>query len=349
MRLYLLIIIAFLLWTCKTPERYQPTLLQLSNNQKITFLDSTNASFAIVKDTIEHFFDQVTKLDMSIQLKRKLDPVMDRETLLAEYKSVLQKDVLNFSIEEIIFIKSIFQDIFKDCSSLSKNIFPSEIKLIKMQGDHYGGSAFYTRENCILIPQLDLQEQDSSTFRKTMLHELFHIYSRLNLEKKETLYNLIGFNSTGGKQLLQISDELKQRIILNPDGINYAYSIKLKDSTKTSFNAIPLIISNENDFTDEKPKFFDYIKFGLYKLIPPFSRIIKVVSTADGESTIDFKNHPEFFEQITDNTNYIIHPDELMAENFVIAIQSLNNVAVLDNLSDSGKELIKKVIETLSD
>jgi DNA-directed RNA polymerase subunit L len=304
---------------------------------------------AIVKDTIEHFFDQINKLDMSIQLKRKLNPSTEREALLADYKSALQKDVLNFSPEEISFIKNIFQDIFKDCNSLSKNIFPSEIKLIKMHGDHYGGGAFYTRENCILIPKAELQNLDKQSFRKTMLHELFHVYSRLNLQKKQALYSLIGFKSIGGTQLLQISDVLKEKIILNPDGINYAYVIQLRAEDKTLFNAIPLIISYENDFMEDKPHFFDYIKFDLYKIIPPFSRMIKVVSTTDGASTINFKNHPEFFEQITDNTDYIIHPDELMADNFMIAIESQGNLAELDNLSDSGKDLIKKVIEILKD
>ena len=78
-----------------------------------------------------------------------------------------------------------------------------------------------------------------------MLHEIFHIYSRLNAEKKLELYDLIGFKSTGGTQLLQISETTKEKIILNPDGIDYAYSIQLKKD-KTTFNSIPLIISKRN-------------------------------------------------------------------------------------------------------
>ena len=50
--------------------------------------------------------------------------------------------------------------------------------------------------------------------------------------------------------------------------------------------------------------------------------MIKVISDENGLSIIDFKKQTDFFEQITDNSNYIIHPDELMADNFVIAVQS---------------------------
>ena len=94
-----------------------------------------------------------------------------------------------------------------------------------------------------------------------MLHELFHIYSRLNIQKKEALYKLIGFKSTGGLSLLQMDSVLKEKILLNPDGINYAYSIKLKSDDENSFDAIPLIISNENSYQEDKSKFFRIPKF----------------------------------------------------------------------------------------
>ena len=341
--------IALFVLTCKSQEHFHPTLIKLSDHHNIIFLDSINASSAIVSDTIEHFFEQINRLDMSIQLKRKLNPSVERASLLEEYKADLKKEVLNFNPDEIIFIQSIFQDIYKECIAISKNIFPSEIKLIKVRGSHYGDGAFYTRENCIIIPQSDLKDPVSLSFRKTMLHELFHIYSRLNTEKKEKLYGLIGFKSTGGKQLLQIDNILKEKIVLNPDGINYAYSIKLKADDATTFNAIPLIISNEEDFNENKTAFFAYLQFGLYKIIPPFSKMIKVVSGPTGESIIDFKKQADFFEQITDNTDYIIHPDELMADNFVILVQSQNDPSELDKLSAPGKELVSKVLEILSD
>ena len=349
MNIYYLIVVTIFFSTCKSPEQYHPTLLQLSDNQKITFLDSTQAASAIISDTLEHFFDHISALDMAIQMKTMLDTSKNRKAVLYDYKNALQKEVLSFTSDEVKFITSIFQNIFSECNSLSKNIFPSEIKLIKIKGSHYGETTYYTRENCIVIPQAELTEPDSQKFTKVMLHELFHVFSRLNHQKKLELYKLIGFKSTGGSQFLQIDENTKKKIILNPDGIDYSYSIQLKDRDENTFNAIPLIISNEGNFDENKPRFFDYIHFGLYKIMPPFSKLIKVVSDENGESTINFKDHPEFFEQITDNTKYIIHPDELMADNFVIAIQSRANNEILNDLSASGQELIEEVIAVISD
>lgn len=344
MRFSFLLITTIFLWACKKPENHQPTLLRLSDQQSITFLDSTNAAAAIISDTIEHFFDHINALDICIQLKRKLNPAIERDSLLKTYKQALKKDVLDFTPEEIDFIKNAFEDIFKNCSSLSEDIFPAEIRLIKIRGSHYGDGAFYTRENCIVIPQPELQNPENHPFRRVMLHELFHIYSRFNHQKKLEFYNLMGFKSVGELNLLQLGQPLKEKVLLNPDGVNYAYSIQLRDAEGT-FNAIPIIVSNENDFVDNKPKFFDYLHFDLYEIIPPFSRLIKVDSNEFGTSTINYKNHPEFFEQITDNSSYIIHPDELMADNFVIAVLSQNDASELEKLSESGKRLIEKMVE----
>lgn len=346
MRFYFLLILVIFLLTCKFQEKQQPALLQLSDHQKITFLDSTNAAAAIVSDTIEHFFEYINSLDMSIQLKRKLSPAIKKDSLLIIYKNALKHDVLNFTPEEISFVKNVIKDIFKDCSSLSKNIFPAEIRLIKIRGSHYGDGAFYTRENCIVIPQSELQDPENQSFKRVVLHELFHIYSRFNHQKKLELYDLIGFKSAGEMNLLQLGQPLKEKILLNPDGVNYGYSIQLRDA-EGIFSAIPIIVSNENDFVENKTRFFDYLHFDLYKITPPFSQLIQVDSNENGTSTINYKNHPEFFEQITDNSGYIIHPDELMADNFVIAVMSQNEVSEMGKLSESGKKLIKKIVEII--
>ena len=108
MQIFHLIIAIFLVWSCKSPEQYQPTLLQLSDNHNITFLDSTRAASAIVSDTMEHFFDQIKSLDMSIQLKRNLNPSMGRAAVLEVYKNDLKEDVLTFTPEEISFIENVF-------------------------------------------------------------------------------------------------------------------------------------------------------------------------------------------------------------------------------------------------
>ena len=68
-----------------------------------------------------------------------------------------------------------------------------------------------------------------------MLHEIFHIYSRYNPQKRDRLYELIGFKNIGDPTRLKMTAPLKDRILLNPDGVNYAYAIELKLADENSF------------------------------------------------------------------------------------------------------------------
>ena len=342
------IFFTLLLIGCKTQKEVPSGLLKLSNNNQVLFLDSTQAAQAIVTDTIDFFFEKITKLDMSIQLKKN-QAELSRKLVLEQYRQYLQEEIMAFEKPEIQFIEKVFRDIFNLCDRLNPAIFPKEVKLIKVRGTHYGKSTYYTRQNCIVIPLAELIEPDYENFKRVMLHELFHIYSRYQEAQRTALYDLIGFKSIGNPEFLQMNDSLKLKVLLNPDGVNYAYAIQLKDQTKETFFAIPMVVANTNQFNPLKPAFFDHLSFSLYKINPPFSRLIKVISQNNGQSTLELKNHPEYFEQIKDNTKYIIHPDEIMADNFAIALQSLENPQILDPLSEEGKVLIEKTLKILAD
>ena len=42
-----------------------------------------------------------------------------------------------------------------------------------------------------------------------------------------------------------------------------------------------------------------------------------MITEKDGTSTLKIEETQNFFEQIEENTNYIIHPDEVLADNFI--------------------------------
>ena len=138
-------------------------------------------------------------------------------------------------------------------------------------------------------------------------------------------------------------DSLKQRVLLNPDGVNYAQAITLKTNEKESLMAIPIILTNTFEFKPERPQFFSYIQFDLYEIRPPYSRLIKVVSNNDGSNKQQLSSHPDFHRQIRDNTGYIIHPDEVLADNFIYLLLSQKDETYVNRFSESGQALIQKI------
>ena len=67
------------------------------------------------------------------------------------------------------------------------------------------------------------------------------------------------------------------------------------------------------------------------------------MTTRDGASTIKTKEVNNFFEQIGRNTNYIIHPDEVLADNFIFLTMWRAGEKTLKDLkinTDEGKQLL---------
>lgn len=257
--------------------------------------------------------------------------------LLEAYKQFLQEDVEDFTEDDKAFIKDVFEDAFQQTAKLSNSIFPASICLIKTKAQHYGHSVYYTRDNCIIIPEDVLQNPDRQAFLETMLHEVFHIYTRYHPDQRKALYQLIGFEDIGPLADLQLPEALAERYLLNPDGVDFAEAITLQLSPDTTIQAIPIIISNETQRLPSKPSFFDYLDFQLFPVQQLPDGTYQVVTKPDGTSPLQLNTLTDFFRQIRDNTNYIIHPDEILADNFVLVVTQDNH----SGLSAGGQELLK--------
>jgi len=332
---------------CKSQK--QVNFIQLSEQHKVIFLDSAKASQAIVLDQREGFFDKISKVDMDIQMKKAHAKDVTREEVLVEYKSYIQKDVASFTDSEKEMITRIMKRMHTQCSKLSPNLVLPELRLIKTHAKHYGSSVYYTRDNIIVIPKYVLQTPDEEAFYSTMLHELFHIYSRFNPKKQDKLYELIGFKRIDHPEYLAFDDALKNKMLTNPDGVNIGFAIKLAQKNGPPTLAIPVLFSKKTQFESSNTDFFSYVDFGLFEVKPPLSRMMKVISDKNGNSTISQELMADFFRQIKDNTNYIIHPDEIMADNFMFAILSMESPDYLDRFSSEGKTLIAEIKDILKE
>ncbi len=311
-----------------------------SANRIILLLDSTQAAQSITTDPYDHFFDLVTPGEMSIQMKRPLAANPDRDAMKVQYLNFLKADVENFTAAESQFVERVMHEVYKTCEAMEPGLCPDTLLLIKTKGRHYGDGVYYTRGNCIIIPADALKVKNRPDFTETMFHELFHVYSRLNPEKRNALYRLIGFESIGLNNL-RIPEKLAARVLYNPDGVDFAQKITLKMEDGSTIYAIPIIYANHTGFTPQQPEFFDYLQFNLFPVELQADGGWKVVTKPDGiSSTLNVSGIPDFYRQIKDNTGYIIHPDEVLADNFAYLMKSKGNAAVTAKFSPGGKQLL---------
>jgi hypothetical protein len=130
------------------------------------------------------------------------------------------------------------------------------------------------------------------------------------------------------------------RTLLNPDGTDWNFYIPLKMGDKEVM-AYPMVISKSARWSSSQANFFDYLEFRLY----PLEKHEQGFSVQYEENFSGLPQHwmGPFFNTITDNTQYIIHPDELMADNFIILTEWLNEGQQPERLSERGAELSRRL------
>ncbi len=341
---------ALILVACRSTQQQQKITdqIHLSQTERVLFLDSLRASAFITEDPMEGFFEQITKLDMQIQLQHST--LSSREGTLKDYKDLLRRDVAAFTTKEKELLARVWQRAYEDVNSIQTGLFPDSILLMKTLAQHYGPGVYYTRGKGIIIPENELLSNNEDGLYDVMLHELFHIWSRLHPEKRRQLYSLIGFRKLPvSPKELEMNDALRTRILLNPDGIDYSYTIQLIKKNGHLVDAIPIILSNRSTYAPDQPGFFGYLSFQLFPIEKTPDDKYLVISTADGQAPEDLIEGSNFHSIIKDNTGYIIHPDEIMADNFVLWVkqQRKQNPLAL-SLSEMGAKLLEQIDAVLS-
>ena len=334
--IFFLLILVTIFIACATPQAPNPL------DKPYQILSAAVAASHVIKDEKEGFFEQVVPLEMSIQMKTDLTG-QTREEVLPKYQKMLQEDLLDFSPNETQVLTHVFEEALDMCAAIQKEMPLPSIQLIKTKGRYYASGVYYTRDNCIIIPAPILPQdttENYSRFLSTLLHEIFHIYSRYNTDKREALYARLGFERLAQ---LELSTFLKNRVLYNPDGVDLRYAITLQDSKKRSFKAIPVIYSKFKDYQPEITSFFSYLMFQLFE-VEEENGTWRVVQKDVGHS---LEKITGFWEQVTRNTAYNIHPDELCADNFVLLAKSKKDPTVLDALSEEGQQLVKDFEEIM--
>ncbi len=340
--LFLYTFLAFFTAQSCQAQRAPSSFIKLDPKHIVLFLDSVQAAKAITTDVTDNYFGQVTASEMSIQMRRELADEA-REQLVARYVDFLKHDVENFTDQDTEFLERIMEKLFKGANECSPNIFPDTLRLIKTKGTHYGEGVWYTREKCIIIPKDELERRKTNPFGTTMAHELFHVYSRINPAKRSELYRLIGFESIGMDKL-ELPPMLARRVLFNPDGVDYAQKISLRKEDGSITEAIPIIYSKSVGYQPGQDVFFSYVEFNLFEIKKLENGNWGVQTQEDGYSpTLVMDKMTDFFRQIRDNTGYIIHPDEIMADNFSFILNP--NLSI--KFSKEGKELLKSMEEIL--
>jgi len=268
----------------------------------------------------------------------------DRAARMKTGKEITEKVYLRFvgdnvrdwSSDEKALIESALSFVQPRINQLSLP-WPATVYLIKTTGKEEGNAA-YTRGNAIVLPAVMLVPERKELIKKILAHELFHILSRNNPDLKERLYAAIGFHRCGE---IAFPSSLRQVKITNPDAPINDYCIRLRVAGMPTW-AIPVLYSVTQEYDEHRGgEFFDYLQFE-FLLLETGNFSVPSTATYDDRHIrlVGPDDVSGFYEQVGRNTDYIIHPEEILADNFSLLVLGVEKIPSPEIIRD-----IREILE----
>jgi hypothetical protein len=272
------------------------------------------AAGARILSSRDAFVEEMSPFDRSARLKTAKD------VSEAEYLAFVGRQTREWSPEEKARIMPILEAFRRKTADLNLR-FPPSIPLVKTTGLEEGQAA-YCRGTAIVVPEA-LVQQDPARLETVLFHELFHIYRTSEPARRAGLYRIIGFEVSPE---IALPAELRPRKITNPDAPRTDSFIRLRAGDE-SVLATPVLFAKTDRYDEEAGgEFFESMVFKLMILRKTRAGFEPAILPGKGVDLRGPAELPDYLERIGRNTDYIIHPEEILADNFVLMVQQASPV-----------------------
>lgn len=296
--------------------------------QVVEISPGTRAAFASIDEGArllsvrDAFVAAMSPFDRPARLKT------DKDVTEAEYLAFVARQTLEWTDSEVAALAAILERFRKATADLDLSL-PPVVLFVKTTGLEEGRAA-YCRGSSVVLP-VNVVAGDPEELEKTVFHELFHIYSRNHPEKREAFYGILGFEVSPE---IALPEPLRSRKITNPDAPRIDSIIRVRVGSERRPVTPVLLATSEHYDVKKGGEFFESMQFRLLVLDEEGGRF-RPASVGGQPELITAVQAPDYLEQIGANTRYIIHPEEILADNFVLLIQAAKSVAtpaILDRM-----------------
>jgi len=229
------------------------------------------------------------------------------------YLEFVSQQVRPWQPDQQAKLSEVLQDLAAPLSGMS---FPklSKVELVQTTGREEGEAA-YTRSNAIVLPRSKI-ELPPRALRKLLLHELFHVVSRTDAKLRDELYAVLGFRPSNE---IQLPAEWQSRRLTNPDAPVIEHVMTVQLAKHEQRHVAPVLFASSPYDPEESRSMFAYLKFQLLQVVPNEQGDYEAAEE-QGQPLWLSPTLADFRRQIGGNTGYIIHPEEVLADNFVALV-----------------------------
>lgn len=276
--------------------------LAIGPHTRLVFADRSQAQQILMRR--DRFVEQMTGLDRQLRLRDRQDPTEE------DYLRFLGENAQDWSAVEMTAVRAALGPVTAKLAEYPR-IWPPTILLVKTTSALEDGAP-HCRQEAIVLPE-HLLRQGALPLQRILVHELFHIASRHAPALRSQLYALIGFREC---LPIPLPPPLQQRKITNPDApaVDCVTTV-IHDGQP--LHLTPVLLSRHS--VDELPRdttIFRELDFRLVQVEADGSNW-RVAGGQEAATRFTPRELPQWQAQIGRNTQYIIHPEEILADNFV--------------------------------
>ncbi len=236
--------------------------------------------------------------------------MQDKDGTVEELKEFGASQMEEFTDEEKAAIRELFDEMEETLANNGYSIPDlGDVTLIKSTQKEENDSGAYTHGTQIYLGQIltdyicSDEEDKRLTGKRVLWHELFHCLTRNNPDFRKDMYSIIHF--TVQDEDYELPPSVFEKYISNPD-VEHHNSYATFNINGESKDCFAALIATK-PFEKEGDSFFDCMTRALVPV--------------DGSDTYYLPEEAEnFWDIFGRNTDYVIDPEECMADNFSFAM-----------------------------
>ena len=194
---------------------------------------------------------------------------------------------------------------------------PPTLLLVTTTGREELGAP-YTRGNAIVIPDKAVERAKAPL--RLLAHELLHVATRHQPGLRDRLYAVLGYRRV---ESVPYPAQLEPRRLTNPDAFESTHAIEV-EAGKRKFLVAPVLASKVGPAEAAASSLAGLFDLRLVEIGPRgLAR-----KTGAGALVLHALDATDFQERSAINTDYAIHPEEVLADNFAKLIERRAGVKV---------------------
>lgn len=289
------------LGAARSADAEQPQSAPLGESTKLVFATQEQGEKKITEQ--DGFIEHLGELEIQLRLETAQPVSKDA------YVKSLAAGVKAWKPEEIEIVEKAAKQVSEALEGYDFPL-PKEVLLVRVSTE-VEGNAPHCRGSTIVLP--DAFFGVTTDPARILAHELFHVVSSHHPELRDKLYEVIHFTKCNE---LELPESLQPRRVTNPDAFVNQHVVRIDIAGKETTVA-PVILSQSSEY--QPGGLFANLDFRL--MIVEEANGNFAPKLEGGEPVLlTPREGADYMQKIGRNTGYIIHPEEVLADNFALML-----------------------------